>query len=119
MTREKLRLPSCDREPEKKEVHKASNSLPPKIAKVNKHDLNVEAVILLLQEKWPHCFSIHERNRKPLKVGIFADVMEALDGAVTHGELAKAIGCYVGNREYRITGRFKEIAMFGEVKEHR
>jgi len=65
-----------------------------------RHDLTVEAVILLLQERWPHCFSIRERNRRPLKVGIFADILKELDGAVTRVELAKAIGCYVGNRAY-------------------
>jgi len=65
-----------------------------------RRDLTVEAVILLLQERWPNCFSIHERGRRPLKVGIFTDVIAQLEGAVTHAELAKAIGCYVGNREY-------------------
>jgi len=44
-----------------------------------RHDLTVEAVILLLQERWPHCFSIHERNRRPLKVGIFADILKDLE----------------------------------------
>jgi ProP effector len=63
-------------------------------------DLTVEAVLQLLQERWPRCFRIHERDRRPLKVGIFTDIMSALDGAVTHAELAKAIGCYVGNRVY-------------------
>lgn len=77
-------------------------SLSPKSPDVNNrsHHLNVEAVLQLLQERWPLCFSIHERGRRPLKVGIFTDIMKELDGAVTHAELAKAIGCYVGNRIY-------------------
>jgi ProQ/FINO family len=46
-------------------------------------DATVEAVILLLAERWPAAFKVHEGRRKPLKVGIHLDVMAAIDGAVT------------------------------------
>jgi sRNA-binding protein len=36
------------------------------------------AVISLLAEKWPSCFSIIESGRRPLKRGIREDVLAAL-----------------------------------------
>ena len=35
------------------------------------------AVISLLAEKWPSCFSIIESGRRPLKLGIRDDVLAA------------------------------------------
>ena len=40
-------------------------------------------VIWLLVEKWPACFVMHERGRRPLKIGIHRDILLALDGAMT------------------------------------
>jgi hypothetical protein len=102
--RKKLRLSGCDREPgtRDEDYPKSLDQKSPSVYKVRKssHDLTVEAVILLLQEKWPGCFSIHERNRRPLKVGIFTDIVKELDGAVTHVELTTALRCYTANRQY-------------------
>ena len=63
-------------------------------------DATVEAVIALLSERWPATFAVHESRRKPLKVGIFGDVMAAIDGAVTRAELGKSLGCYTANPVY-------------------
>jgi sRNA-binding protein len=57
-------------------------------------------VLQILQERWPNCFSIYERNRRPLKLLIHLEILRALDGAVTEPELINALRCYVGNREY-------------------
>jgi sRNA-binding protein len=68
--------------------------------KKKRPDATVGAVIALLAERWPATFSVHEGRRRPLKVGIFADVMAAIDGAVTRAELGKALGCYTANPVY-------------------
>lgn len=60
----------------------------------------VAAVIALLSERWPCTFSILEKKRQPLKVGIFSEILVALDGAITHAELSRALGCYVANGVY-------------------
>jgi sRNA-binding protein len=38
----------------------------------------IVAVISLLAEKWPCCFSIPESRRRPLKLGIREDVLASL-----------------------------------------
>jgi ProP effector len=61
----------------------------------------VAAVIELLAETWPACFSIYEKRRKPLKVGIHLDILAALDGAVTPAKLSRALRRYGSNKCYR------------------
>jgi hypothetical protein len=51
------------------------------------------AVISLLAEKWPSCFSIIESGRRPLKLGIRDDVLAALDGAISAGKVSAALRC--------------------------
>jgi ProP effector len=73
--------------------------LPPtKIAKARQR---VAATLALLAQKWPACFSIYERNRKPLKVRIRDDILAELGDMISPAELALALGCYVANRVYR------------------
>ena len=60
----------------------------------------VAAVILLLAERWPAAFAIHEKRRRPLKIGIHLEIISALDGAITRVELSRALGCYVANDVY-------------------
>jgi ProP effector len=62
---------------------------------------NAEALLVLLAKKWPRCFLLYEQRRRPLKVGIAADVLAALNGAVTPQELGAALRAYTGNRSYR------------------
>jgi ProP effector len=62
-------------------------------------DQTVAAVIQLLAEKFP-AFSVYEKNRRPLKVGISKDLEIELNGAVLPSELHRALACYVSNAEY-------------------
>jgi ProP effector len=61
----------------------------------------IRPVLELLVSRWPACFSIFEQHRKPLKIGIHADSLMALDGAVTVDKLSIALACYVANKAYR------------------
>jgi ProP effector len=61
----------------------------------------IRAVISLLAEKWPCCFSITESGRRPLKLGIRDDVLAALDGAIPAGKLSAALRWYVSSPEYQ------------------
>jgi ProP effector len=62
---------------------------------------SIAAVIELLAETWPYCFSIYENRRRPLKIGIHHDILAALDGAISAEELEQALRCYVSNKVYR------------------
>ena len=68
--------------------------------KKKRPDATVAAVIALLAERWPATFAIHEKKRRPLKVGIHVEILSALNGAVTWPELSKALACYVANSVY-------------------
>jgi sRNA-binding protein len=57
--------------------------------------------LALLAETWPACFSVYEKRRRPLKIGIHNDILATLDGAVTPGELTRALRIYTGNKVYR------------------
>ena len=56
-------------------------------------------VIVLLTERFPQCFSV-DGPRKPLKVGIYADIVAALDGAVTPEQLRRGLAAYTGVAGY-------------------
>jgi ProP effector len=53
-----------------------------------------------LAAQFPACFSIFEQRRQPLKVGIFADVLKAIDSAMTAAEVSAALRRYCGNTGY-------------------
>src|SRR5262249_6315600 len=59
------------------------------------------AVISLLAEKCPSCFSIIESGRRPLKLGIRDDVLAALDGAISAGKVLAALRWCVSSPEYQ------------------
>ncbi len=59
------------------------------------------AVLVLLAERWPACFSVYEGRRRQLKVGIHNDILAALDGTVAAKELGAALRVYVSNAVYR------------------
>src|SRR5262249_34916946 len=48
-----------------------------------KHATNA-AAIALLAERWPKCFAVYEQRRRPLKIGIDADIMAALERRLAH-----------------------------------
>jgi len=60
----------------------------------------IAAAIALLAKLYPKCFSVYERKRKPLRVGIHANLLAALDGALTPAGLHAALRFYVGNPAY-------------------
>jgi ProP effector len=62
------------------------------------------AIIEQLAERWPQCFVVLQARRRPLKVGIYDDIVAQLEVAlpgVTPDELRRAIGHYVHNPVYR------------------
>jgi sRNA-binding protein len=64
-----------------------------------KHKDNL-AVIELLAETFPACFFVLQQRRRPLKLGIFDDVLAALDGVATAKEIALALRLYTSNGAY-------------------
>jgi sRNA-binding protein len=65
-----------------------------------RRDTTAAAVISLLAETWPKCFSVYQGRRRPLKIGIHNDILAAVDGALTPLELSKALGAYCANGAY-------------------
>jgi sRNA-binding protein len=56
--------------------------------------------IQLFEERWPACFSVSERRRRPLKVGIHVEVIAALAGQVSEADVRAALALYVKNARY-------------------
>jgi ProP effector len=63
-------------------------------------DTTVAAVIALLAEMFPKCFSVYQGGRRPLKLKIHLDIQAGLGGAITPTELHKALGVYCANDAY-------------------
>ena len=63
-------------------------------------DATGAAVITLLAESFPKCFSVYQPRRRPLKLKIHLDIQAALDGAITPAELHRALGLYCSNEAY-------------------
>ena len=68
-------------------------------------EITADAVLALLTETFPRCFSVYERRRKPLKVGIDRDILERLGGAIAPNELSSALRSYTSNRLYQLAMR--------------
>jgi ProP effector len=60
----------------------------------------IDAVLDLFVERFPRTFAIYEHRRRPLKIGIHADIAAQLDGAITPDELSNALRFYTGNVGY-------------------
>jgi ProP effector len=60
----------------------------------------IDAVIVLLAERFPKTFFVFERRRKPLKLKIHLDLQAALNGAITPDELHRALRFYCANEGY-------------------
>jgi len=61
------------------------------------------ALITLLAERFPKCFSVFERDRKLLKVGIDRDIV-ARAPDIAEADLAHALRLYTGNVHYLALG---------------
>jgi len=59
-----------------------------------------KATIELLAARWPRCFAVYQKQRKPLKLGVHRDILAALDGAVAPRDLNNALRYYCGNHCY-------------------
>ena len=69
-----------------------------------------KAVIALLAAKFPKCFAVPDTRRRPLKVGIDADLLAALDGSIRRTELIRALAMYCsseGYLEHVLTGAWR------------
>jgi len=64
----------------------------------------IGAVIRLLCDRFPRAFSGRGQPRRPLKVGIHADLVATLDGAVRTRELRTALRAYT--RQTQLPPRF-------------
>jgi ProP effector len=60
----------------------------------------IAAVIKLLCDRFPQAFGPRGQPRYPLKVGIHADLMAALGGAVRPRDLKSALRAYTSNPAY-------------------
>jgi sRNA-binding protein len=56
------------------------------------------ALIEQLAERWPKCFSVFERRRRPLKLGVHLDLLDA--GVAPAELLSLAMRLYTGNIFY-------------------
>jgi hypothetical protein len=54
-----------------------------------------DAAIALFPERWPACFQVYERRRRPLAIGIHRLILDKFDGALTPEELSSALRRYV------------------------
>jgi ProP effector len=69
---------------------------------VSTKQADARAAIALLAKLFPKAFAVHEARRRPLKVGIAADLVAAVAGAIKPHELALALAHYCNNRVYLV-----------------
>jgi ProP effector len=59
-----------------------------------------KAVITVLAAKFPKCFAVPDTRRRPLKIGIDADLLAALGGTIRRTELIRALAMYCSSDGY-------------------
>jgi sRNA-binding protein len=58
-------------------------------------------LIALFAEKWPACFFVYEKRRRPLAIGIHEQIISAFDGVASSRVLIqRALAIYVNNFGY-------------------
>ena len=67
---------------------------------MSKKRMRAKALIAVLAEKFPKCFAVPDTRRRPLKVGIDADLLAALGGAIRRTELIRALAMYCSSEGY-------------------
>src|SRR5262245_20767396 len=60
----------------------------------------IGTVIALLCDRFPACFVLFERRRRPLKLAIYRDIAAALGDTIDGRVLRHALGAYVVNAGY-------------------
>ena len=61
---------------------------------------DVAHVIELLARRFPRSFSVAEKDRRPLKVGVYHELLEALGDSVGEFALSAALGSYCNSIGY-------------------
>jgi sRNA-binding protein len=79
-------------------------------------DPRLGEIIELLSKKWPNCFSVYEKRRRPLAIGIHKEVITSLDGVADETAIGSALAFYVGNSCYlgRIRADRERIGLDGK-----
>ena len=67
----------------------------------NSKFLTIKALLELLCVRFPSCFVLFEQRRRPLKIGIHADILAEVGDAIKQEELSEALRCYTHNQVYR------------------
>ena len=60
----------------------------------------IDAVIRLLCDSFPQTFSRSGQHPRPLKVGVYADALAALGGAIPARDLKSALRAYASRASY-------------------
>jgi sRNA-binding protein len=66
---------------------------------------DIDNLIALFEQKWPACFSVHKKGRRPLAFGIDREIIAALDGIADPFAIKRALNFYTGNSKYLATVR--------------
>jgi len=77
---------------------------------MSKKRARTKAVITALAARFPECFAVPDTRRRPLKVGIDADILAALSGTIRRTELIRALAMYCcsdGYLERVLTGAWR------------
>jgi sRNA-binding protein len=67
---------------------------------MSKKRTRAKALIAVLAAKFPKCFVVPDTGRRPLKVGIDADILAALSGAIPRTDLIRALAMYCSSYGY-------------------
>src|SRR5262245_53398697 len=67
---------------------------------MSKKRARTKAVIAVLAAKFPKCLAVPDTRRRPLKVGIDADLLAALGGSIRRTELIRALAIYCSSDGY-------------------
>jgi sRNA-binding protein len=57
-------------------------------------------VITLFEHRWPACFSVYAKRRRPIAVNIHEHIIAALAGTVSEGDVRRALRVYTKNVSY-------------------
>src|SRR5262245_22704096 len=68
--------------------------------RMSKKRARTKAVITAWAGRFPECFAVPEARRRPLKVGIDADLLAALSGTIRRTELIRALAMYCSSDGY-------------------
>src|SRR5262245_23961760 len=68
--------------------------------RMSKKRARTKAVITALAARFPECFAVPDPRRRPLKVGIHADILAALSGTIRRTELIRALAMHCSSDGY-------------------